>query len=68
MTRTKVVSANLCIEFELSEGVTVATGSLEEPIAHWLIHEALGSTAPDKDNAIRVPFGNGPMLAKSTRL
>lgn len=66
MTRTEVVAAHLCIEFEFSEGVAVAAGSLEEPFADWLIHEVLGSTAADKDNAIRVAFGNGPVLAQST--
>lgn len=66
MTHTEVVAAHLCIEFELSEGVTVAAGSLEEPVANWLIHKVLGSIAADKDNAIGVAFGNGPVLAEST--
>lgn len=62
MTHTEVVAAHLCIEFELSEGVAVAAGSLEEPVAHWLIHEVLGSAATDQDYAIGVAFGNGPVL------
>lgn len=66
MTRTKVVATHLCIEFELGEGVTVAAGSLEEPIADWLIHHILGSAASDEDYAIRVAFGNGPVLSQST--
>ncbi len=53
----------MCIEFELSEGVAVAAGSLEKPVADWLIHEVLGSTATNKDYAVRVAFGNGPVLA-----
>lgn len=66
MTRTEVVAAHLCIEFELSEGVVVAAGSLEEPVADRLIHEVLGSVAADKDKAIGVAFGNGSVLAQST--
>ncbi len=66
MTHTKVVAAHLCIEFELSEGIVVAAGSLEKPVADWLIHEVLGSIAADEDYAIGVAFGNGPVLAKST--
>lgn len=62
MTHTEVVAAHLCIEFELSEGVAVAAGSLEEPVAHWLIHEVLGSAATDEDDAVGVAFGNGPVL------
>lgn len=65
-TRTEVVSAHLCIEFELSEGVAVAAGSLEEPIADRLIHKVLGSAAANKDDAIGVAFGNGPVLAQPT--
>lgn len=66
MTRTEVVAAHLCIEFELSEGVAVVAGSLEEPVTDWLIHKVLGSVAADEDYAIRVAFGNGPVLAQST--
>lgn len=58
----------MCIEFELSEGVVVAAGSFEEPVADWLIHECLGSAATHEDDAIGVAFGNGPVLAKSTGL
>lgn len=54
MTRTEVVAAHLCIEFELSEGIIVATGSFEEPVADWLIHKAFGAATADVDNAIRV--------------
>lgn len=68
MTHTEVVAAHLCIEFELSEGVAVAAGSFEEPVTDWLIHNVLGSTATNEDYAVRVAFGNGPVLAKSTRL
>lgn len=68
MARTKVVAAHLCIEFELIEGVAVATGSLEEPVTDRLIHKVLGSIAANEDYAIRVAFGNGPMLSQSTRL
>lgn len=60
------MAAHLCIEFELSEGVAVAAGSLEKPVADWLIHEVLGSTATNKDYAVGVAFGNGPVLAEST--
>lgn len=56
----------MCIEFELSEGVTVAAGSLEEPITDWLIHGGLGSVATNKDDAISVAFGNGPVLSQTT--
>lgn len=58
----------MCIEFELSEGVTVAAGSLEEPITDWLIHGGLGSAATNKDYAVSVAFGNGPVLSQTTRL
>ena len=60
------MAAHLCIEFELSEGVAVAAGSLEEPVTDWLICKVLGSVAADEDYAIRVAFGNGPVLAQST--
>lgn len=60
------MAAHLCIEFELSEGVTVAAGSLEEPITDWLIHGGLGSVATNKDDAISVAFGNGPVLSQTT--
>lgn len=66
MTRTEVVAAHLCIEFELIKGVAVATGSLEKPVADRLIHRVLGSVASNEDNPIRVAFGNRPMLAQST--
>lgn len=56
----------MCIEFEFSKGVAVAAGSLEEPITDWLIHEGLCSIATDEDYAIRVAFGNGPVLSQST--
>lgn len=58
----------MCIELEFSEGVIVASGSLEEPVTDRLIHEGRGFIAPDKDYAVRVAFRNGPVLAKSTRL
>lgn len=61
---TKVVPAHLCIEFKSCEGITVAAGSLEEPITDRLIHEGLGITATNEDYAIGVAFGNGPMLTK----
>ena len=54
MTPTEVVAAHLWIEFELNEGVIVATGSFEEPVTDWLIHKVFGSAATDKDDAIRV--------------
>lgn len=60
---TKVVPANLCIEFKPREGVAVAVGSLEEPITDWLIHEGLGITATNEDDTIGIAFGNGPVLA-----
>lgn len=60
------MAAHLCIEFEFSEGVAVAAGSLEEPVTDWLIHEGLGSIATNEDYAIGVAFGNWPVLAKST--
>lgn len=66
MAHTEVVAAHLCIEFEFSEGIAVAAGSLEKPVTDWLVHKGLGSVATDKDDAIRVAFGNGPMLSKST--
>jgi len=66
MKHTEVVAAHLCIEFELSEGVAVAAGSLEEPVADWLIHQVLGPIAADEDNAIGVTFGNGSVLAQAT--
>lgn len=56
----------MCIEFEFSEGVVVAASGLEKPVTDWLINEGLSSIATDKDYAIRVAFGNGPVLAKST--
>lgn len=65
---TKVVSAHLCIEFKPCEGVAVGAGSLEEPITDWLIHERLGIAATNKDHAIGIAFGNGPVLAKPARL
>lgn len=60
------MSAHLCIEFELSEGLAVATSSLEEPVADWLIHQVVGPIAADEDNAVGVAFGNGSVLAQST--
>lgn len=66
MTHTEVVAAHLCIEFELIEGVAVAAGILEEPVTDRLIHKVLGSIAANKDYAIGVAFGNGPMLSQST--
>lgn len=66
---TEVVSAHLCIEFEPCEGIAVAgASSLDEPVAHWLIHEGLGIAATHEDYAVRVAFGNGPVLAKPARL
>lgn len=60
--------AHLCIEFKPGEGIAVAAGSLEEPVTDWLVHQGLGITATNKDDAVRVAFGNGPMLAKPARL
>lgn len=54
MAHTEVVAAHLCIEFELCKGVTVATGSFQEPVTDWLIREALSFTATDEDDAVRV--------------
>lgn len=62
------MAAHLCIEFELSEGVAVAAGGLEEPVADWLVHQVLGSAAAHQDDAVGVAFGNGSVLAESTRL
>lgn len=61
---TKVVSAHLCIEFKPCEGIAVGASSFEEPITDWLIHEGLGIAATNEDYAIRIAFGNGPVLAK----
>lgn len=66
MTHTEVVAAHLCIEFELSEGVAVAAGSLEEPVTDWLIHQVFCPISTNKDYAVGVAFRNGPVLTKST--
>lgn len=56
----------MCIEFELSEGVAVAAGSLEEPVTDWLIHQGFCPISTNEDYAVGVAFRNGPVLTKST--
>lgn len=52
--RTEVVPAHLCIELKFGEGVTVAAGSLKEPVADRLIHNAFGSAAANDYDAFRI--------------
>ena len=68
MGPTKVVAAHLCVELELGEGIAVAAGGLEEPIADRLLRQLFGSGSAHSNDAIWVAFGDWPMLAQTTRL
>lgn len=65
---TKVVPADLSKELQLSEGVVVAAGCFQEPIADRLVRELFGGSTSHSDDAVGVVLGDGPVLAQTTRL